>query len=144
MVANALQKIHVLASNIFQEIHVSIVSMVTMDQHVALRVQEVQQILVLGSVNVRKDQRELENVLVKAESLETLVTCVQQIISGRIVNRLVRLVEVQVLLVLDMEYVMLEHQCRQEIALAPKAGMETIGKFVCCWVFFLFSFFHKS
>ena len=128
-----------------EQLNVSIVLMVTMDQHVALRVQEVQRILVLGLVNVRKGQQELENVLVKAESLEALVTCVQQIISGRIVNRLVRLMEVQVLLVLDMEYVMLEHQCRQEIALVPKVGMEIIGKFVsCCWCFFFFVCFNTD
>ena len=70
-----------------------------------------------------------------------LVTFVQPIILVRIVNRLV-LLEVQVLFVLDMEHVMQEHQCRQEIALVLKVGMEIIGKFVSLLlIFFLFFFF---
>ena len=69
-----------------------------------------------------------------------LVTFVQPIILVHIVNRLVLLVEVQVLFVLDMEHVMQEHQCRQEIALVLKVGMEIIGKFVYL-VVGVFSFF---
>ena len=67
------------------------------------------------------------------------VTFVQPIILVRIVNRLV-LLEVQVLFVLDTEHVMQEHQCRQEIALVLKVGMEIIGKFVYL-VVGVFSFF---
>ena len=78
--------------------NVLIALMVTTDLLAALHVQEAQQNHVLDLVNVRKGQKELENVPVKAESLEALVTCVQQIISGRIVNRLVRL-KVQALFV---------------------------------------------
>ena len=104
---------------------VLIALMVTTDPLAALHVQEAQQNHVLDLVNVRK---ELENVPVKAESLEALVTCVQQIISARIVNKLVRL-EVQALFVLGTERVMQGHQRRQEIALVRKAGMEMTGKF---------------
>ena len=114
--------------------NVLIALMVTTDLLAALHVQEAQQNHVLDLVNVRKGQRELENVPVKAESLEALVTCVQQIILVRIVNRLV-LLEVQVLFVLDMEHVMQEHQCRQEIALVLKGGREIIGKFVYLFLF---------
>ena len=121
--------------------NVLIALMVTTDLLAALHVQEAQQNHVLDLVNVRKGQRELENVPVKVESLEALVTCVQQIILVRIVNRLVLLVEVQVLFVLDMEHVMQEHQCRQEIALVLKVGMAIIGKFFCCCCFFFFFFF---
>ena len=100
----------------------------------------VQQLLVLDLVNVQKDQRELENVTVKVESQEVLVTFVQPIILVHIVNKVV-LLKVQVLFVPGTEHVMQEHQCRQEIALVLKVGMEIIGKFVLLLVFFLFFFF---
>ena len=104
----------------------------------------VQQLLVLDLVNVQKDQRELENVTVKVESQEVLVTFVQPIILVHIVNKVV-LLKVQVLFVPGTEHVMQEHQCRQEIALVLKVGMEIIGKFVsCCWCFFFFVCFNTD
>ena len=103
-----------------------------------LRVQEVQQNHVLDLVNVRKDQWELENVSAKMESEEALATRVHQIISGRIVHKLVRL-EVQAVFVLDTEHAMKEHRHRQA-AFVLQVGKETIGKFAyfrlilfCCF-----------
>jgi len=116
---------------------VLIALMVTTDPLAALHVQEAQQNHVLDLVNVRKGQKELENVPVKAESLEALVTCVQQIISARIVNKLVRL-ENRALFVLGMEHVMQGHQRPQVSALVRKAGMEMTGKFTSICVSLLF------
>ena len=116
---------------------VLIALMVTTDPLAALHVQEAQQNHVLDLVNVRKGQKELENVPVKAESLEALVTSVQQIISARIVNKLVRL-ENRALFVLGMEHVMQGHQRPQVSALVRKAGMEMTGKFTSICVSLLF------
>ena len=79
-----------------------------------LRVQEVQQNHVLDLVNVHKGQQGLENVTAKTESEERLATRVHQIISGRIVHKLVQL-EVQAVFVLGTEHVMEEHRRRQAV-----------------------------